>query len=70
MEEAPHVIAGATELAEAQKSTTGAGAACRGRRACRAIAAGHTSGRVRHINGAQAVLRLRRKESTELGALM
>lgn len=41
VEEAPHVAPGAAELAEAEKSTAGEGAACRGRRALRADTAGH-----------------------------
>lgn len=48
VEEAPHVAARAAELAEAQKSTAGAGAACRGRRPCSADTAGHTPGRRKH----------------------
>lgn len=48
LEEAPHVTAGAAELAEAQKSAAGARATCRGRRPCRADTAGHTPGRRKH----------------------
>lgn len=50
MEEAPHVAAGASQLVEAEESTAGAGAACRGRRPRRADTAGYTPGRRTHTH--------------------
>lgn len=45
LEEAPHVAAGAAQLAAAEGSAAGEGAARRGRCPRRADAAGHTPGR-------------------------